>query len=93
MNDRPTSSSRLSPADAARIGLTGLRTGCLRAALAVLGIAVGIAALVAVVGVSEYPRPTWSHSLTVSAPTYSPSSQAARSRAPARTTSRGAHQE
>jgi putative ABC transport system permease protein len=53
MNDRPTSSSRLNPADAARIGLTGLRTGRLRAALAVLGIAVGIAALVAVVGVSE----------------------------------------
>jgi putative ABC transport system permease protein len=53
MNDRPTSSSRLNPADATRIGLTGLRTGRLRAALAVLGIAVGIAALVAVVGVSE----------------------------------------
>ena len=53
MNDRLTSSSRLTPADAARIGLTGLRTGRLRAALAVLGIAVGIAALVAVVGVSE----------------------------------------
>jgi putative ABC transport system permease protein len=53
MHDRPTSSSRLNPADAARIGLTGLRTGRLRAALAVLGIAVGIAALVAVVGVSE----------------------------------------
>jgi putative ABC transport system permease protein len=53
MPDRPTSRSRLSPADAARIGLTGLRTGRLRAALAVLGIAVGIAALVAVVGVSE----------------------------------------
>jgi putative ABC transport system permease protein len=43
----------LNPADAARIGLTGLRIGRLRAALAVLGIAVGIAALVAVVGVSE----------------------------------------
>jgi putative ABC transport system permease protein len=40
-------------ADVARIGLTGLRTARLRAALAVLGIAVGIAALVAVVGVSE----------------------------------------
>jgi putative ABC transport system permease protein len=37
----------------ARIGVAGLRTGRLRAALAVLGIAVGIAALVAVVGVSE----------------------------------------
>ena len=41
------------PADLPRIGLAGLRTGRLRAALAVLGIAVGIAALVAVVGVSE----------------------------------------
>jgi putative ABC transport system permease protein len=37
----------------ARIGIAGLRTGRLRAALAVLGIAVGIAALVAVVGVSD----------------------------------------
>jgi putative ABC transport system permease protein len=37
----------------ARIGTIGLRTGRLRAALAVLGIAVGIAALVAIVGVSE----------------------------------------
>src|SRR5262249_48064282 len=37
----------------ARIGLAGMRTGRLRAALAALGIAVGIAALVAVVGVSE----------------------------------------
>jgi putative ABC transport system permease protein len=37
----------------ARIGLAGLHSGRLRAALAVLGIAVGIAALVAVVGVSE----------------------------------------
>ncbi len=41
------------PADVARIGLAGIRTGRLRAALAVLGIAVGIAALVAVVGISE----------------------------------------
>src|SRR6516225_5686442 len=53
MHDRPPSSSRLNPADAARIGLTGLRTGRLRAALAIVGISVGIAALVAVVGVSE----------------------------------------
>jgi putative ABC transport system permease protein len=53
MNDRPVFHSRLHPADATRIGLTGLRAGRLRAALAVLGIAVGIAALVAVVGVSE----------------------------------------
>jgi putative ABC transport system permease protein len=53
MNDGPASGSRLHPADVARIGLTGLRTGRLRAALAVIGIAVGIAALVAVVGVSD----------------------------------------
>lgn len=53
MIDNPTSQSRLHAADVARIGLTGLRTGRLRAALAVLGISVGIAALVAVVGVSE----------------------------------------
>ena len=53
MSDTRASSSRLHPADLARIGLAGLRAGRLRAALAVLGIAVGIAALVAVVGVSE----------------------------------------
>jgi putative ABC transport system permease protein len=53
MHDRRTSRSRLHPGDVARIGLAGLRTGRLRAALAVLGIAVGIAALVAIVGVSE----------------------------------------
>ena len=53
MDDRRTPRSRLLAADAARTGLAGLRTGRLRAALAVLGIAVGIAALVAIVGVSE----------------------------------------
>jgi putative ABC transport system permease protein len=53
MDKRRAADSRLHPADVARIGLTGLRTGRVRAALAVLGVAVGIAALVAVVGVSE----------------------------------------
>jgi putative ABC transport system permease protein len=53
MDDRRASRSRLHPADVPRIGLAGLRAGRLRAALAVLGIAVGIAALVAVIGVSE----------------------------------------
>ena len=53
MDERRGASSRLHPADVARIGITGLRAGRVRAALAVLGIAVGIAALVAVVGVSE----------------------------------------
>jgi putative ABC transport system permease protein len=53
MHDRSTLRSRLHLTDVTRIGLAGLRTGRLRAALAVLGIAVGIAALVAIVGVSE----------------------------------------
>ncbi len=53
MDDRRGPRSRLHPADVPRIGLAGLCIGRLRAALAVLGIAVGVAALVAVVGVSE----------------------------------------
>ena len=53
MPDPASRRSRLLPADMARSGLGGLRTGRLRAALAVLGIAVGIASLVAVVGVSD----------------------------------------
>ena len=53
MPDLSTKRSRVLTADLGRIGVAGLRTGRLRAALAVLGIAVGIAALVAVVGVSE----------------------------------------
>jgi putative ABC transport system permease protein len=53
MPDRSTKRSRVLPGDLGRIGVAGLRTARLRAALAVLGIAVGIAALVAVVGVSE----------------------------------------
>jgi putative ABC transport system permease protein len=58
MAEPPAIRSRLPPADVARIGLAGLRTGRLRAALAVLGIAVGIAALVSVVGVSESSKST-----------------------------------
>lgn len=53
MVEPTTKRSRMHSADLVRIGIAGLRTGRLRAALAVLGIAVGIAALVAVVGVSE----------------------------------------
>jgi putative ABC transport system permease protein len=45
--------SRLLPGDILRVGSLGLRTRRLRAALSVLGIAIGIAALVAVVGISE----------------------------------------
>lgn len=44
--------SRLSPADVARLGSTGLRTRPLRTILAALGIAIGVAAMVAIVGMS-----------------------------------------
>jgi putative ABC transport system permease protein len=45
--------SRLLPADVMRVGGVGLRTRRLRAALSALGIAIGIAAMVAVLGISE----------------------------------------
>jgi putative ABC transport system permease protein len=46
-------SSRLLPGDVLRVGGVGLRTRRLRAALSALGIAIGIAAMVAVLGISE----------------------------------------
>jgi putative ABC transport system permease protein len=45
--------SRLRPGDALRTGLTGLRYRRARAALSALGIAIGIAALVAVLGITR----------------------------------------
>jgi putative ABC transport system permease protein len=45
--------SRLLPADLFRVGVAGLRFRPLRAVLSALGIAVGIAAMVAVVGISS----------------------------------------
>jgi putative ABC transport system permease protein len=45
--------ARLSPADIFRLGGTGLRTRPLRAFLSALGIAIGVAAMVAVVGISS----------------------------------------
>lgn len=45
--------SRLAPPDVARLGSTGLRTRPLRTALAALGIAIGVAAMVAIVGMSS----------------------------------------
>ena len=45
--------SRLLPADVLRVGSAGLRTRRLRAALSGLGIAIGIASMVAVLGISE----------------------------------------
>ncbi|MCH9817046.1 MAG: ABC transporter permease [Actinomycetia bacterium] len=52
----PTASlppARLAPGDATRVAVEGMRARPLRAALSGLGIALGIAALVAVVGLSE----------------------------------------
>jgi putative ABC transport system permease protein len=45
--------SRLLPADVLRVGSIGLHTRRLRAALSALGIAIGIASMVAVLGISE----------------------------------------
>jgi putative ABC transport system permease protein len=53
---RPVTTSlrdaRLRPADVVRLGGTGLRTRPLRAFLSALGIAIGVAAMIAVVGIS-----------------------------------------
>jgi putative ABC transport system permease protein len=48
--------SRLAPGDVFRSGSIGLRTRRLRAALSALGIAIGIASMVAVLGISESSR-------------------------------------
>jgi putative ABC transport system permease protein len=45
--------SRLLPADIVRVGSIGLRTRRLRATLSALGIAIGIASMVAVLGISQ----------------------------------------
>jgi putative ABC transport system permease protein len=49
---RPPVPARLRPADLARLASSGLRTRKLRAALSALGIAIGVAAIVAVLGLS-----------------------------------------
>jgi putative ABC transport system permease protein len=52
-NGRPRlTPARLGPADLVRVGSAGLRTRPLRVVLAALGIAIGIASLVAVLGIS-----------------------------------------
>ena len=48
--------SRLRPSDAVRVGSVGLRTRPLRTMLTALGIAIGIAAMIAVVGISASSR-------------------------------------
>jgi putative ABC transport system permease protein len=50
------SPARLRPSDLARVGLSGLRARPLRAVLSSLGIAIGIAAMTAVVGISSSSR-------------------------------------
>jgi putative ABC transport system permease protein len=49
-------SARLSPRDVLRVGAAGLRTRPLRVILSALGIAIGIAAMVCVVGVASSSR-------------------------------------
>lgn len=49
---KPLRAARLRPADVVRLGGTGLRTRPLRVFLSALGIAIGVAAMVAVVGIS-----------------------------------------
>ncbi|MGH2656619.1 MAG: ABC transporter permease [Actinomycetota bacterium] len=51
-----TAVTRLAPADVLRVGLVGVRTRRLRTALAAAGIAIGIGAMVAVLGISESSR-------------------------------------
>ncbi|MFC0597602.1 ABC transporter permease [Streptomyces palmae] len=48
--------ARMRPADVVKVGAVGLRTRPLRAFLSALGIAIGIAAMVAVVGISTSSR-------------------------------------
>jgi putative ABC transport system permease protein len=51
-----TVGSKLAPGDLVRVGAVGLRTRKLRAALSALGIAIGIASMVAVLGISDSSR-------------------------------------
>lgn len=53
MSVRTVTVSRLSPADWLRLSSVGLRTRKLRAALSAIGIAIGVAAIVAVLGLSS----------------------------------------
>jgi ABC-type lipoprotein release transport system permease subunit len=56
MPPRDLRPARLSAGDVARVGAVGLRTRPLRVVLSALGIALGIAAMVAVVGISASSR-------------------------------------
>ncbi|MEU8341355.1 ABC transporter permease [Spirillospora sp. NPDC048832] len=56
MTARTLRPARLGPGDVVKVGAVGLRTRPMRAFLSALGIAIGIAAMVAVVGVSSSSR-------------------------------------
>jgi putative ABC transport system permease protein len=56
-------SSRLLPSDLLRVGAVGLRTRRLRAVLSALGISIGIASMVAVLGLSDSSRAGLLHQL------------------------------
>ncbi|MFG3689633.1 ABC transporter permease [Micromonospora sp. NPDC047740] len=56
MMAHPLRPARLWPGDLVKVGLVGLRTRPLRAFLSALGIAIGIASMVAVVGISSSSR-------------------------------------
>lgn len=56
MNDSGPARSRLLAADVVRVASVGLRTRKMRAALSALGVAIGIAAMVAVLGISDSSR-------------------------------------
>jgi putative ABC transport system permease protein len=57
------SRSRLTPADLVRVSLLGIGARKLRAALSVLGIAIGIAAIVCVLGISQSSAASLQHQL------------------------------
>lgn len=52
-SDQTLRRSRLTPLDTLRVASVGLRTRRLRAALSALGVGIGVAAMVAVLGISE----------------------------------------
>src|SRR5258708_2703203 len=66
------SPARLRPRDVIRVGGAGLRTRPMRVFLSALGIAIGIAAMVAVVGISSSSRADLDRQLAALGPTLLP---------------------
>ena len=59
----PPPAARLRAADVLRVGAFGLRTRRLRSVLSTLGVAIGIAAMVAVLGLSASSREDLQHQI------------------------------